>query len=65
MYQLQLKQYSENSNKLNGDLDKYYIFLIGQYSLIMEQSLLEKKDFKEIKENSDSIFFLKLIDKIY
>ena len=64
IYQIDLKQYPGNSNKFNGDLKKCYSLLIGQCSPTMEQIVSGDKDFKAIKEKSDSIGLLKLIEKI-
>ena len=37
IYQLSLKQYLEDSNKLNDDLEKFYSLLIEKYSPTIEQ----------------------------
>ena len=63
-YQINLKQYMTDLNKFNSDLIKIFSLLIGQCSPSMEQSLAGEKEFSIIKEKSESIPLIKMIERI-
>ena len=64
MYEMLLKQYMRNLDKLNTDIDNCYSLFIGQYSPATEQALTDAKNFKSIQELYNSIGQLKLLEKI-
>ena len=63
-YQLYLKQYLSDGTKFNSDIEKLFSLLLGQCSPSMEQSLAGEKNFKDIKEKSDSIALIQVIERI-
>ena len=63
-YSLYLKQYMTDLTKFNSDLEKAFSIIIGQCSPAMEQSLAGEKEFKNIKETSETIGLIKMIERI-
>ena len=63
-YQLYLKQYLSDVTKFNSDIEKLFNLLLGQCSPSMELSLAGEKNYKNIKEKSDSIVLIKVIEHI-
>ena len=64
-YFLHLKQYMTDLTKFNLDLETYFSIIIGQCSPVMEQSFAGEKEFKNIKETSETIDLIKTTERIY
>ena len=63
-YQLQLKQYVSDKSKYTDDLQKCFSMIIGQCSPAVEQNLEADDSYAAIKESSNSIELIKLLEKI-
>ena len=50
--------------KFNFDTKKSFCSLLGQCSLSIEQSLAREKDYKDIREKSDSIALIIVINSM-
>ena len=63
-YQINLKQYISDVENFHSDLEKCFSLLPGQCSPSMEQTLAGEKDYQTIKEQSDSIGLIKMIERV-
>ena len=64
LYQFDMNQYIEDTSNFNGNLKKWYRLPIEKCGSSMDRTLLGDKNFKQIKETSDSIGLFKVIEKV-
>ena len=63
-YQIELKQYVGDVAKYKDNLEKCFSTIIGQCSPAIEQSLESQDKFKDVKEKSDSVELIKMLEQI-
>ena len=63
-YQLEMKQYVSDKAKYHNDLQKCFNIIMGQCSPAIEQDLKAQPTYKGIKDKSDSISLLKMLETI-
>ena len=63
-YQIQLKQYIGDLAKYTDNLEKCFSVILGQCSPAMEQSLESDTKYKTVKQESDSIELIKMLERI-
>ena len=57
-----IDKYVSDVTRFNFDTKKYFSSLLGQCSSSIEQSLVREKDYKDIREKSDSIALIIVIN---
>ena len=64
IYQMELKQYISDKTKYNSDIQKCFNIIMGQCSPTVERNLIGDDSFTNIKDTSDSIGLIKLLEKV-
>jgi len=63
-YQIELKQYKSDKKIYKENLQKCFTIIMGQCSPSMERALESEVMCKDMKEKSDSISLIKLLERI-
>ena len=63
-YQVELKQYITDKTKYRDDMHKCFNIVMGQCSPAVEQNLEAEETFSNLKNKSDSIGLIKLLEKL-
>ena len=63
-YQLHLKQYYFNVKKFNSEIEECFSLILGKSIPAMEQFLAGEKGFNNIKETSEYITLINMIERI-
>ena len=63
-YQVELKQFIVDKAKFRDDIHKCFNIIMGQCSPAVEQNLEAEEVFEELKNKSNSIELIKLLEKL-